>query len=201
MPLFSFLAGVEETRRNAGWFTGLGIALLVMGLVSLGAAWFVTLATILFFGWMLLFGGLVEVVSSFGARKWNGFFMHLLAGVLYGVVGAMVISNPVATAGGITLLLASLFFIGGAFRIISAAVLRYPKWGWTILDGAIAIALGFLIFNHWPSSAVWVIGTFVGVDLVFRGIAWMMLGRAARKLPTIEEKLIEPADYEHISSR
>jgi len=60
---------------------------------------------------------------------------------------------------------------------------RAPGRGWTILSGAVAILLGVLIWRELPEAALWVIGTFVGIEFVFNGVTWVMLGLAVRKLP------------------
>ena len=177
------LAGLDEARRNSGWFLVLGIALIVLGAVALGAAWLATLASVLLFGWLLIFGGLCEAVAAFWARQWSGFFLHVLAGVLNVVIGLLIVGHPVASAAGLTLLLAALFLTGGLFRVIAAAALRHPNWGWDVLGGGVTAMLGVLIWAEWPSSALWVIGTFVGIDLLFRGWAWVMFALAARQLP------------------
>jgi uncharacterized membrane protein HdeD (DUF308 family) len=158
----------------------LGIALIVLGSVAVGAAWLTTLASVLLFGWLLVFSGVMEAVAAFWAGQWSGFFLHLLSGVLNVVVGVLILAHPGAVAVGLTLLLAVFFLVAGLFRIIAAVALRFPNWGWAVLGGGITALLGVLIWAQWPSSALWVIGTFVGIDLLFRGWAWVMFGLAAR---------------------
>jgi len=66
------LAGLDEARRNWGWFLVLGIALIVLGSVALGAAWLTTLASVLLFGWLLVFSGVFETVAAFWAGSGAG---------------------------------------------------------------------------------------------------------------------------------
>jgi len=106
----------------------------------------------------------------------------LLSGVLYVVVGFMVLGNPAAGATVLTLLIALFFLIAGAFRIIVALTMRFPEWHWLLANGAITLLLGLLIWKQWPSSALWVIGLFIGIELIFTGSAWVMLSLAARRL-------------------
>ena len=40
-------------------------------------------------------------------------------------------------------------------------------------DGIIAIVLGLLVLAQWPTSGLWVIGLFIGIDLIFYGAAWI----------------------------
>jgi uncharacterized membrane protein HdeD (DUF308 family) len=40
-----------------------------------------------------------------------------------------------------------------------------------------------LIWRDLPEAAFWVIGTFVGIDLLFNGLSLVMLGMALRNIP------------------
>jgi uncharacterized membrane protein HdeD (DUF308 family) len=188
--------GAEEIHQNWGWFLALGISLTILGFVALGAVFWTTLVSMMSLGWLVLLSGAFEVLASFGSSKWSGFLMNLFAGILYMVIGGMVLANPFASASVATLLLAALFFIGGLFRTIGAAALQHPRWGWAVFDGVVTMLLGALIWAQWPSSALWLIGTWVGINFIFRGCSWMMLGLAARRLPLTEGPVDQPQKRE-----
>lgn len=176
------LTDLEEFRRNANWFLALGIILIILGTVALGRSIFVTLASMVFLGWLLVIGGVIEAVQAFWQRQWGGFFLHLLGGVLYVIVGLMVVVNPQVGALALTLLMALFFLIAGAFRIIGSLTMRFPEWRWVLLNGIVTFLLGLLIWKQWPSSAFWVIGLFIGINLIFTGWSWVMLSLTARRL-------------------
>jgi uncharacterized membrane protein HdeD (DUF308 family) len=67
------------------------------------------------------------------------------------------------------LMLAAAFFGSGLFRIIVALSERFYGWGWVLLNGIITLVLGILIWRGWPDAAFWVIGLFVGIDMLFAG--------------------------------
>src|SRR5207248_4407466 len=92
-----------------------------------------------------------------------------------------VVASPGAAAAVLTLLLAAYFLVAGLFRIAVALAVRFPHRGWDLFGGAVAALLGVLIAAEWPSSAAWVIGTFLGIDLLLRGWAWVMLALAVRQ--------------------
>lgn len=50
--------------------------------------------------------------------------------------------------------------------------------------GLIALALGVIILIHWPVSGLYILGIFLGVDLVFAGVSWISVGLALRKAQT-----------------
>jgi len=83
----------------------------------------------------------------------------------------------------LTLMLAAAFLVGGLVRIVVAVTERFSGWGWVLANGLIGILLGLLIWKHWPTESEWIIGLFVGIDLIFAGWSWMTLAWMARRLP------------------
>jgi uncharacterized membrane protein HdeD (DUF308 family) len=175
--------GTEELHRNWGWFLALGILLIVLGLISLGYAVAMTIASVLLFGWLMIIGGVMEIIHAFRARGWSGTFIELLTGILYAVAGFMMIANPGVAAVTLTLLIALLLMFSGIFRIGAALMTRFPHWGWLALHGVVNLMLGIAIWRQWPFSGLWVIGLFVGIDMLFNGWALVMLAMAARRMP------------------
>jgi uncharacterized membrane protein HdeD (DUF308 family) len=176
----SLHVGFDEVRRNWGWFLVLGIALIVLGTFALAWSALTTFASVFLFGWLLLVTGAMEVVSAVWTRRWTGFFLHLLAGVLDGIIGLLIVTHPVTGELALTLLLAAFFMVGGLYRLITALMLQFPNWGWAALGGAITLVLGIVLWRSWPESALWFIGLCVGIELLFRGWAWVMLALAIR---------------------
>jgi uncharacterized membrane protein HdeD (DUF308 family) len=72
--------------------------------------------------------------------------------------------------------------LGIALIILAAVVMRFPSWGWTVVNGLITLLLGMLMWADWPVSGLWVIGLFVGIEMIFSGWSWVMLALAARRL-------------------
>jgi uncharacterized membrane protein HdeD (DUF308 family) len=165
------------------WFFYLGFALVGVGVLAIAAAFIATLATVLVFGILLLSGGLVQVVNAVLARTWKGFALHLLAGVLYLVVGGLMVADPREAAAGLTLMLAAVFIIAGAMRLLYAALHAFAGRVWALFGGFIGILLGISIWRQWPYSGEWVIGLLVGIDLVVNGWAWVMLGLLVKTPP------------------
>lgn len=175
-----FQAELHQLREHWLLVLVLGIAMAVLGTVCIGSAFIATLATATFFGTLLFVGGVVHVVNAVTCRNWRGFFVHLAAGVLYGVVGLIMMNHPLAAAAGITLMLAAAFIFNGILRIIAAAVERFHGWIWVLLNGFVNLLLGLYIWRHFPESAFWVIGIFVGIDLIIAGWTWIFLAIGVR---------------------
>ena len=177
------LPGAEELRRSWGWFLGLGIVLIILGVIAIGSAFFMTIASVWLFGWLLIIGGVMEVVHAFWHKRWAGFFLDLLTGVLYVVAGWMMVNNPQESALLLTLLIAMFLVFEGVFRIVAALAVRYPHWGAVLLNGVISLVLGMLIWRRWPVSGLWVIGLFVGIEMLLNGWSLVRLSMTGRNLP------------------
>jgi uncharacterized membrane protein HdeD (DUF308 family) len=162
-------------------FLLLGISLIVMGSVCIVDPLIGSVASILFLGFVMLAGGITQIVSSFWAGEWRGMLMHMLIGVLYAVVGYMIIDKPGVGLEVITKFIAIFLIIAGTFRIVSALMMRFNDWGWVLLNGAITLLMG-LIINRTPGASLWVIGLFVGIEMIFNGWAWVMLSLGLRRV-------------------
>jgi uncharacterized membrane protein HdeD (DUF308 family) len=183
---------LQELRASWYWFVLLGAALIVLGAVALIYSLAATLVTMLIFGWMLLIGGVFYLVGAFFMRGWGGFFLSLLAGVLHLALGLIAINHPIEVAAAYTLFLAVFFFVEGLFRVVAALAGRFHDWGWVLLSGLITLLLGVLIWSKWPWDALWVIGTFVGIDLIFSGASYIALGLHAKNIPARSEAAAAP---------
>jgi uncharacterized membrane protein HdeD (DUF308 family) len=71
--------------------------------------------------------------------------------------------------------------ITGVFRLTFAAALQAPRWGWGWLNGALSLGIGILIIMSWPVSSLYIIGLFIGIDLIFTGWTYIMYGMSAGK--------------------
>jgi uncharacterized membrane protein HdeD (DUF308 family) len=184
-PMRSPLANdVEGLRREWYWFLVLGIGLLVIGILAIGASCIATLATVMVFGYLMIAAGAAQVILSFWSPKWSGLFMNLLFGVLYVIVGFMLVDDPLSGAVGLTLLLAVFLIVSGSFRISGALLMRHYGWGWCLLNGVISLMMGLIIWRNLSQMSLLVIGIFLGVELIFAGWTWIMFGLAAKNLPT-----------------
>ena len=114
-------------------------------------------------------------ICSFWTGTWSAFLTQMLIGIIYVVVGLVAAESPAQTAGALTLLAAAMFIIAGIFRMVAAITIRFPQWGWVLLNGAVALILGIMVFKQFPNSALWLIGTLFGIDLIFNGWTWVML--------------------------
>ena len=123
------------------------------------------------------------------SRRWRQLLISAVVVPLASVVaGFLLVTNPAAGALVLTLLMAMFFMIGGLFRIITPIVMHLPHRGWLLLSGVVTLLLGVFIWRQLPGAAVWVIGTLVGIDMIFIGWSWVMLAlvvKAAAPGPSV----------------
>jgi uncharacterized membrane protein HdeD (DUF308 family) len=183
VPAPSNSTGTHELHpiRNQWWcFLLLGLALVVLGSFCIIDPFLPSLASVIFLGFVLMAAGITQIVSAFWAGKWSGMLIHMLIGLLYVVVGYMVVDAPVINMVLITKFIAIFLIVSGAFRIISALVVRFQDWGWALLNGGVTLLLGIIINRQLPEAALWVIGLFIGIEMLFNGWAWVMLALGLR---------------------
>src|SRR5262249_61579166 len=113
---------------------------------------------------------------------WGALFQRWLGAVWFGVLGALFVWRPLVTAEILTLLMGAFFLVAGLFQLITPFVVSLPDWGWHALNGVITLLLGILILAQWPVSGLWVIGLFVGIELIFYGGARIVLALNLRSL-------------------
>ena len=169
-------------RQGAGWAIALGVIQVIVGTLAVLMAFTATYATVIVIGVLALFGAGGQLASVFASRHWQGVLLHLLVAILYAAFGLITITNPELAATTLTLLLAVMLIVGGLFRVFVAAGARFHDWGWAALSGVISVLLGVLIWSGWPETSLWVIGLFVGIDLIFIGWTWVAVGLTLRRV-------------------
>jgi uncharacterized membrane protein HdeD (DUF308 family) len=177
----------QELRRHWGWFLGLGIVTAILGIIALFMIPIATVAAVLVLGWLMVLGGIVEVIHAFRIHGWRGHALHLIAGILGVLIGLMIVTPPVAGALAWTLLFASFFTVIGVFRIITASRLKFRHWGWSVFDGAVTLLLGIMLAVAWPWSGLWFLGLALGISMLLRGWSYIMFSLAVRAFPSTLE--------------
>ncbi|ADJ29800.1 HdeD family acid-resistance protein [Nitrosococcus watsonii] len=171
-----------ELGKNWGWFMALGILFIVLGTIALGMSVAFTVATVLFFGFLLLLGGVLQIVDAFKCKGWKSILLHVLIALLYVAAGVLLITEPIAGSLVLTAILGGAFVATGILRIVMGLQLKSSGagWGWVVFSGVVSLILGGMILFEWPLSALWVIGLLVAVEMIFHGWSYVMIALAAR---------------------
>jgi len=175
-------AGLEPLRAKCGWIIALGVIYTIAGIIALGSVMMATVATVYFVGIMMIIAGVAEVINAFQIKTWGRFLVWLLLGALYIVAGFAAFANPLLAAVFLTLLLAFALIVSGATRIVLAFAMKgAAPWLWVALSGVITLVLGLMILAKWPVSSLYVLGLFLGIDLIMAGASWIGIGLGLRR--------------------
>lgn len=175
-------APMTALRDKWGWVVGFGVVLSVCGLLALGNTVAATFAVVAFAGAMMIFSGVVEIVHGFQMKTWGGFFLWMLLGLLYLVAGIITFAAKPAAAAVLTLMVGAAFVASGILRIVLAMRMRQgTPWVWVVVSGIVTTLLGGMILAQWPYSGLYVLGLFLGIDLLLAGASWVGIGLALRR--------------------
>ena len=159
----------------------MGILLIVLGIVAIAVPNFSTIVAETWIALILSSAGAAKLVYAFQTRDNGGFVWKLLLGILYIATGVMLFVYPLTGVLTLTLLLGSFLLTEGVFELILAFRLRpQQNWTWALGNGIVTLLLGGMIMFQWPFNAPWLIGTLVGVSVLFTGISRVMLSLNAR---------------------
>ena len=174
---FASSAALEPLRAKRGWIIALGIVYLIAGLVALGSIVLATIVSVFVVGIMMLIAGVAEVFHAFQIKTWGRFLLWLLLGALYIIAGFLTFENPLLAAALLTLLLGVSLIVSGIMRIVLAFSMKEGMpWIWVVVSGAITLLLGLIILAHWPVSSLYILGLFLGIDLIFAGAGGLAVG-------------------------
>jgi uncharacterized membrane protein HdeD (DUF308 family) len=169
-------------RAKWGWIVALGVVYTIVGFIALGSVAMATVASVFVVGVMMIIAGVAEVLSAFQIKSWGRFLLWVLLGVLYIVAGFVTFENPLLAAALLTLILGASLVASGILRIILAfSMKRETPWVLVLLSAVITLLLGLLILAHWPVSSLYILGLFLGIDLIMAGAGWIGLGLGLRR--------------------
>jgi uncharacterized membrane protein HdeD (DUF308 family) len=168
---------IERLRGKWAAITAFGVLLVVLGMAALVFSLVATIATVTLNGVLFLIAGGAEIGIGMHSRSWGRFFLWVAGGLLYVAAGVICIINPILASVVLTLMLGAGLIAAGAVRVYLATQLPadQPR-ALVFLAAAVTILLGLIIVSHWPLDSVYVLGTLLGVDLLFHGVGWVSFG-------------------------
>jgi uncharacterized membrane protein HdeD (DUF308 family) len=170
-------------KKVTGWYIAVAVLFIVLGMFAIIEPGVAGLGVTLLVGWLLAIGAVFHFIAAFKGGGAKQVIFQVLIGILYGIGSFYFLTHTIMATSTLTLLLAGIILAEGVIEVISYFRMKNEgASGWLLLNGIITLALGALIWFHWPSSTVWAIGTLVGVNLLMTGITRLMFGLAVRKL-------------------
>ena len=174
--------GIRALRAKWGWLVAFGVISMIAGVIALASVVMATASAVIIVGFMMLMAGAAEIVAAFNAKDWGHRILWLVLGALYVFAGFVCLQNPFEAATLLTLMLGIALIVGGLLRIFLATQMKQgAPWVWVVLSGIITFLLGLMIVAKWPASSFYVLGIFLGVDLLIMGSSWLSIGLALKR--------------------
>jgi uncharacterized membrane protein HdeD (DUF308 family) len=172
----------ETVKRHSLWYLVQSALMILAGIVALAYPALSSVAVVVFLGWLLIIGGILQAIGLIGARHVPHFWLQLVSVALFVIVGLLFLRNPGEGLLTLTLLLIVLFLIEGIAKVIFALTIRpLPNWGWVLASGIVGIVLAFYLWASIPVTAVWLIGVLLGIELICEGAALGYMAWEVRK--------------------
>jgi uncharacterized membrane protein HdeD (DUF308 family) len=168
--------------KSISWSIALSILLILAGIFAILVPPISGIAITLIFAWAMIFSGITHFVFAFKTHTTGGVIWELLVGAVYLITGVYLLLHPLDALIALTLILAIYLFFEGIVETIQSFQLR-PRCGanWLLFDGIVTLILAVMIWRSWPASTVWVVGTLVGISMIFSGLSRLMLSLAAKR--------------------
>jgi uncharacterized membrane protein HdeD (DUF308 family) len=164
------------------WSIALSVLLIIAGLFAICVPLISGVGITLLFGWLMILSGITHFIFAFKTHTTGGVIWELIIGAIYLFTGVYLIMHPLDALLVLTLILACYLFFEAIAEFVQYFQLR-PRHGagWILVDGVITLILAIMIWRSWPASSVWVIGTLVGISMLFSGFSRLMLSLAAKR--------------------
>jgi len=172
----------DQLKRSWRWVLGMGLILVLLGTIGLGALVVLTLASILLLGVFLIIAGIVQFIDVLKSKRQKGTILRTTIALLYIIGGTIVVYDPILASSIVTIMLAWILIVIGTTRVAMAITHRDTQvWGWLFFAGLCAVVLGVLILMQLPISALWVIGLFIAVELIINGWSYIFIAFSMRR--------------------
>jgi len=172
-----------DVRTATTWSIVLSLLMIGAGVLAIGLPMIAGVTITAIVGWLLLFSGVFHLAFAWRAGRPGAVLWQILLGLVYGGIGFDLIASPVAGLTSLTLAIAIYLFLEAVLEFVLWSRLRgTPGSAWLMIDGIITLVLAVMIWSTWPTNAPWVIGTLIGISMLFSGMTRLMLSIAARRI-------------------
>ncbi|TFU05899.1 HdeD family acid-resistance protein [Polymorphobacter arshaanensis] len=174
---------LHRAKKNAGWLMALGVLEVLVGLAAIFSPLIAGVAVVITVGVVMLIVGITRIISAFMAGSFGSGVLAFLWGLLVTVAGYYFVTHPALGLKSLTLFVAVALAIDGVMRVIMSFQMKPANgWGWMLFGGIVSVILAVMVFNQFPVSAVWLVGTLVGISVLFNGFTTLTVAMAARRL-------------------
>ena len=172
-----------DVKRAAGWSIALSVLMIAAGLLAIAVPMAAGTAVTVVVGWLLIFSAVLHLAFAFNGGGAGAVIGEIFLSAAYGFAGYYILSHPVPGLEALTVAVAIYLFAEAILEFMLSYILRpAPGSGWLLFDGIVTTFLAVMIAATWPSSSAWVVGTLVGISILFSGVARLMLSISVREV-------------------
>lgn len=164
-----------------------GVLLIVIGVLALIAPLAATLASVLLLGWLLVVGGILGGALAFQTYGHSGFWANLALSILIIILGMIFVYDPFFGAVSLTWLMGFYFILSAIAQFTLSRNVEKGHGGGRfalVLSGLVNLALAVVLLVGLPATAVWAVGVYLGISLMFGGSGLLVWAVDARKTAT-----------------
>jgi len=180
---FASASPLKTTLTKAsGWGIAFAILIIIAGFIAISLPFVSGIAITIVIGWLLVISGVFHIADAFHAKGAGSFAWRFLVGVVFIIGGLDIAFVPLRGLFTLTFVLGVILLVQGVIGLVSFFRHRTMDGaGWMLFNALVTLLLGGIIFYDGPGAAVWVIGTLVGINLIFSGVSRLMMWFALRK--------------------
>lgn len=183
-------------RRVSGFSIVLSILLIACGILAILLPVEMSLGVVIVIAWLLMISGVVQLVNAIRGRGTGSRFWAGMIGITHFGMGLFFRLDPGIGIAALTLALIAFFVAQGIIGVV--AYFRMRKSGasaWLLFESAMTLIFGVMIWRHWPSGSLWVIGVLVGINMIIIGTTHLMLALAVGRVRNVLEKREESTGH------
>ena len=122
-----------------------------------------------------------QLVHAYRSEGVGPVVWKVLVALIFLAAGIYFLMHPFLAVTVVTLALAVFFLVEGLVDVFSYFATRKAGASyWILLNGIISIILAAMIWRHWPTGSLWVLGVLVGIGLLMTGTSRLMMALAIR---------------------
>jgi uncharacterized membrane protein HdeD (DUF308 family) len=168
---------LSSSRPSIVW----PVIMIVVGILALWLPVASSIGVARLLGWLLVFDAVFQLIHSFRSEGVGHIVWKVLVAVIYLIVGIYFLMHPLLAVAVVTLALATFFLVEGLVDVFSYFAARETRAShWILVNGIVSVILAVMIWRHWPTGSLWVLGILVGVGLLMAGVSRLMIALAIR---------------------
>jgi uncharacterized membrane protein HdeD (DUF308 family) len=166
-----FKMNMEIFKQNRKLILVEGCLFFALGCLAISAPVLWSFGADIFLGLLFLVGGVAQSVRTWKTWEGPGSWLACFSALLMLIAGVIMLVNPIIGLVAITTILGIYFFFDGIAKCALTFQLAVGTHKfWVFLSGVISFILAIMIFAGLPEISSWILGLFVGINMLLTGI-------------------------------